>query len=130
MKEFDYENCQVIDIITRRSGIRFIHFLGYAYEYEGPEKNEGPWKFVSYIGAFYPLANVIKAGGISDFIFAREIEFKQQIIDLTEKELIEMYEKLNEGNKVIEIDESNITKDTINTLMDGTYVVFPLSHKL
>ena len=97
---------------------RFVHFFGYGY----PAKEEGrEFAFLEYTFHCGPLKDVLAEG------FA---EYEQKynsgtnyITDCTEKELIDIYEHYDNGNKPLLLDISSLSERT----PDGMYVV-QLSH--
>lgn len=93
---------------------RFVHFFGYGYPAEEDGKE---FAFLEYTFHYGPLKDVLTEG------FA---EYEQKynsgtnyITDCTEKELIDIYEHYDNGNKPLLLDISSLSERT----PDGTYIV-------
>lgn len=107
----------IIDLLTDTDGTRYVHFLGYGY-YVG-EPDDMPYRIVEYTGFVIPLKVALKCG-----ILKLETEFgdqyKQYVIDCSEKELHTIYLQYDNGHAPEKIKLCDVSMAT----PDGMYSVY------
>lgn len=107
----------IIDLLTDTDGTRYVHFLGYGY-YVG-EPDDMPYRIVEYTGFVIPLKVALKCG-ILKFEAEFGDQYKQYVIDCSEKELHTIYRQYDNGHAPEEIKLCDVSMAT----PDGMYSVY------
>lgn len=122
MKEFEYENCPIIEIETLiGTQIKIVHYLGYFYD-SGKNDTDLPLKFNGLINAVYYLTNALIDGKglITKYLFEKEEKSNQFVSYCSFKNASDFISDAKE------IDETKIN----DNIEDGKYIIFTASKKL
>lgn len=105
------------DILADTDGTKYVHFLGYGY-YVG-EPDDMPYRIVEYTGFVIPLKVALKCG-ILKFEAEFGDQYKQYVIDCSEKELHTIYRQYDNGHAPEKIKLCDVSMAT----PDGMYSVY------
>ena len=106
----------IIEVFTDTDGTRYVHFLFFVY-YVG-EPDDMPYRIVEYTGFIIPLKVALKYGVLK---FEAEFgdQYKQYVIDCSEKRLHTIYRQYDNGHAPEKIKLCDISMTT----PDGMYSV-------